>query len=85
MSKDFELTWFVEDGYVTGDRPKHLTITIEDFGEDMTPDAIERVIADRIEDEFRNEVSWSCSDIEDVAARIHEVIQAPEEGEGAEG
>jgi len=86
MSRDtFDITWYVEDGYVTGDRPQRTHLDLDDFEDDMTVQDIQAVIAEAIDNDFKTDLSWSCGDICTTAQEIFSALQArqAEAGEDA--
>lgn len=79
--QQFEVTWYVDDGYVTGDRPKHTTLDLSDFEEDMDVDAIEREITRQVQYDYDRDVTWCCDEIDELAREIHAALHNDEEAE----
>lgn len=52
-----KVKWNVDTGYVNREPPREVDIPDEDL-EDLSPDEQERVIADYIEEDFRNTITW---------------------------
>lgn len=58
------VTWQVEDGYVGGSRP-HTTVIDDEDMEDLDEKEREEFITERIDEDFRETISWTILSRED--------------------
>ena len=71
------IKWQVEDGYVSGSRPHTTEIALSDFEDDMTPDDIQDLICEIVQEDFSQSISFSLDNLDEAAAEV----QAHLEGE----
>ena len=84
MSEKFELTWEVDDGYCGGGRPQELEIDLDEFARDYdTAEQIESAIEELIQDDFAQNIRWTCDDIGDAVKAVLD-YRAKIEDEGDE-
>ncbi len=54
-----KITWEVEDGYIGKSRPQHTEIDDDEISECDTEKEKEEFIAECIEEDFKQTISWS--------------------------
>jgi hypothetical protein len=75
MSKH-TLNWEVDDGYCGSSRPQSLRVYADDFGANATLEVIKDLLAEYVQDDFDQKVSWSCDNLDEVAQAIYDELQA---------
>lgn len=73
--KSWEVIWQAEDGYAGGARPQYLDVSAEDFQDAETQEEVEASLAEMIDEDFNQNVSWSCEGLSDLAAQIFEAMK----------
>ena len=84
MSKKITVTWYADDGYITGDRPKRTIIDPDDFEDCDTEDDVNEMLSQQIQEDFEQKVSWCTDNLEKHVAEIWTRVQKAraERGEG---
>lgn len=59
-----EFTWQVSDGYAGSARPQYVSISLDDFEDDMTDDDILERLEQIVQDDFEQKASASWSNRE---------------------
>lgn len=78
--EEFEITWEVDDGYVGGSAPHHLTVRLDWFSGTEDVDTIKEILEQSIWDDFESKVHWYSTNYKEIAAEIHAAL-GREEGE----
>jgi hypothetical protein len=60
MSDTFEVTYEVEDGYVTGDRPQTVSISADAFYAETSEKELKKLFWEEINDHFSSNISPVC-------------------------
>lgn len=58
MEETFEVVYFVEDGYVTGDRPKYVEIHLDEIDGSMTDDDLTEMFYEIVREDFEQKVTF---------------------------
>ena len=66
MSDKFNVRWEADDGYAGGARPHNTQLHASDIEEDMSNDDLEDYICDAVGDDFRERVSFSIDNMDEV-------------------
>lgn len=66
------ITYGVDDGYVGGDRPQHVTIYMSDLEDCETDEEIETIIDEAVEDHMRQTITpyWKREQIAGLLDRV---------------
>jgi len=78
-----EFTWYVDDGFVTGDRPQEISLSVAEVKECGTLEAAMLFVGDSIKEEFNQSigVTYSESELEEAINRLFPTPSEAEEGE----
>lgn len=63
---------------------KHLSVDTDDFDTDASVEEIKRQLEKEIEQDVRQTVHWICRNLDEVAAAIHDELQAERAEEDGE-
>ena len=75
MKEEMEITYGISDGYVGGDdRMQAFTIYLDDFKEMKLNEIIE-ALAESIQEDFEQTVSWECLKLDEYAEDILQAVQ----------
>lgn len=74
MSDYIEITYQVEDGYVSGSRPLKVKIHLYEFDGCQTEEQVTEVIDSAVEEHMRQRVypSWDTNQVQSILAKIKE-------------
>jgi hypothetical protein len=74
MSREdtIEITYGIDDGYVGGDRPHHVTVYLTDLLDCETYEEVEELIEESVEEDMRQTVStyWKRDQLDGILDRI---------------
>lgn len=69
MSDSIEVKWYVDDGYISDDRPQTASIDPSYF-EGLDREAAEEALDEIIQDYFTQNVSWYCKNRDEIINAI---------------
>lgn len=71
--EDFTVNWEADDGYCGASRPHSFNISPDDIEPDMDDEALERVLEDALESDFREKVNPYAKNRDEFIAWAHGV------------
>ena len=75
MSKKFNATYGVDDGYAGGSRPQHFTIHADDLDDDMTDEELQNFFHESMQEHFEQTVSPYAKNSDDFVAWAREQLE----------
>lgn len=78
-----KVRWEVDDGYCGGSRPQTFTVDPSDFEDDMDEREIGDRLAEIVQDEFLQRISWFIKNESEVIEAVKAALAARENERGS--
>jgi hypothetical protein len=69
------ITWYADDGYVCGDRPKRIVCDPDDFVDCDSEESVNEMLSQCLQEEFEQKVSWCADNFDDHVKAIWARVQ----------